>query len=413
MESSRRVWIRALSISAFFVPVAFILGMFFSPLLNTAQADISCIVQGANSAEGIDFRPFWRAWQLIDQKFVGTTSSQSTSTQAEFDSKRLWGAIEGMVASVDDPYTEFLPPQEKKLFEEEIHGSFGGVGMELGIREGSITVIAPLPNTPASKAGVRAGDRVVRVGTVDIGSTGIDKAISLIRGEVGTSITITFRREGVSTPIIVTLTRAVITIPIIDTKIYSGTISYIRLYSFSENSPELFRRALVDFIKSGNTKLILDLRGNPGGYLDAAVDMASWFLPQGKAIVREQIGPEREEVVHRSVRNGVFNKNLSMVILVDKGSASASEILAGALSEYGIATLVGEKTFGKGSVQELIPVTADTSLKVTVARWLTPNGVSLSERGLTPDVVVSTSDEDIKMQKDTQLERALTLLRAR
>lgn len=399
--------------SALLIPIAFLAGIFFSPLQNTALADISCTVQDGSSAQGIDFRPFWKAWQLIDTKYVSKTGTTSTTTQSELNSKRLWGAIEGMVASVGDPYTKFLPPQEKKLFEEEIHGSFGGVGMELGIRDGAITVIAPLPNTPAARAGVRAGDRVVRVGEQDADGLNIDKAISLIRGEVGTSITITFRREGASTPITTTMTRAVISIPTLDTKNYPKNITYIRLYSFSENSTDLFRRALLDFIRSGNTKLVLDLRGNPGGYLDAAVDIASWFLPQGGVVVREQIGPERKELVHRSIRTGVFNKSLSMVILVDKGSASASEILAGALSEYKVATLVGEKTFGKGSVQELIPVTADTSLKVTVARWLTPNGISISERGLTPDIIVPLSDEDIKAGRDPQLDRALLFLHSR
>ena len=413
MESSRRLWVRAFTMSALFIPIAFIMGVFFSSLNNTAFADISCTVQGGSTTSSVDFRPFWRAWQLIDQKYVGTTSGISTTTEAERNSKRLWGAIHGMVAAVGDPYTEFLPPQEKKLFEEEIHGSFGGVGMELGLRNGVITVIAPLPDTPATRADIRAGDRITHIGTESASGMSIDGAISRIRGKVGTPITITFNREGVNAPITATMTRAVITIPIIDTKSYPDSIFYIRLYSFSENSPELFRQALLGFIKSGNTKLILDLRGNPGGYLDASVAIASWFLPQGSAVVREQIGPERKEMVHLSIRGGVFSKNRSMIILIDKGSASASEILAGSLSEYGVATLVGEKTFGKGSVQELISVTADTSLKVTVARWLTPNGVSISERGLTPHVVVPISDDDIKAKRDPQLDRALLILRGR
>jgi len=396
--------------TALFVPIAFIAGMFFSPIHNTALADIACVTQEGSTAQGVDFSPFWRAWQLIDEKYVGTTSKTGTTTPQELNSKRLWGAIEGMVAAVGDPYTEFLPPQEKKLFEEEIHGSFGGVGMELGIRDGAITVIAPLPNTPAARADIRAGDRIVKVAEQDATTINIDKAISLIRGEVGTQITLTLAREGISAPLVVTLTRAIINIPIIETKDYPAGVSYIRLYSFSENSPELFRQALIKFISSGHTKLILDLRGNPGGYLDAAIDMASWFLPQGKVVVREQIGPERKEVTHRSIRNGVFTKKLSMIILVDKGSASASEILAGALSEHGIATLVGEQTFGKGSVQELMPVTADTSLKITIARWLTPNGTSISEHGLKPDVVVPLSNDDVKNKKDPQLEKALLIL---
>lgn len=412
MQSTRHGMLRALSAAALLVPVSFIAGALFSPLNNTARADISCTVSGGGTSQVVDLTAFWRAWQLLDQKYVSPTNNATTSLREQHN-KRLWGAIEGMVASVGDPYTEFLPPSEKKLFEQEIHGSFGGVGMELGVRKNAITVIAALPNTPAARAGIRAGDRVLRIGDLDAEDLSMDKAISLIRGEVGTKVTITFARENVKDPLTITLTRAVISIPIIDHKELGGGIYYIRLFSFSENSPELFRQALLSYIKSGDTRLILDLRGNPGGYLDASVDIASWFLPQGATVVREQIGPEKRELAHRSVRSGVFSKNLLMVVLIDKGSASASEILAGALKEYGIATLVGEQTFGKGSVQELVPVTSDTSLKVTVARWLTPNGVSISERGLKPDYTVTISEADRQALKDPQLDKAISLLKAR
>jgi carboxyl-terminal processing protease len=186
---------------------------------------------------------------------------------------------------------------------------------------------------------------------------------------------------------------------------------YIALYSFSENSPNLFRSALRSFVESGDTKLILDLRGNPGGYLEAAMDMASWFLPPGKIIVREDFGAGKEETVYRSKGYDVFNDNFKFVILVDSGSASASEILAGALSEYNKAILIGDQTFGKGSVQELVPVTDDTSLKVTIARWLTPNGNSISQEGITPHILVKPTEADIKAGKDVQLERAKEFLR--
>ena len=186
----------------------------------------------------------------------------------------------------------------------------------------------------------------------------------------------------------------------------------IRLYNFSANSPSLFRESLREFAVSGKDKLILDLRGNPGGYLEAAVDMASWFLPAGKVIVREDFGKKAEPVVYRSKGYDVFNESLKMVILVNAGTASASEILAGALSEHGKAKLVGEKTFGKGSVQELVKVTSDSSLKITVARWLTPNGVSISKNGLKPDIEVPITKEDLENKRDVQIDKAIQLLTA-
>jgi carboxyl-terminal processing protease len=199
-------------------------------------------------------------------------------------------------------------------------------------------------------------------------------------------------------------------IPTLETET-SGDVFIIRLYSFSANSPDLFREALRKFMLSGKNELVLDLRGNPGGFLEAAVDMASWFLPQGKIVVREDFGEGKEGQAYRSKGYDIFSDKLQMAVLVDEGSASASEILAAALRDHGVAKLVGAKTFGKGSVQELVRLTPETSLKITVARWLTPNGISISEAGLLPDVAADRTVEDFKAGKDPQLERALQLVR--
>jgi len=182
------------------------------------------------------------------------------------------------------------------------------------------------------------------------------------------------------------------------------------LYSFSAISPNLFRQALREFVESGKYKLVIDLRGNPGGYLEAATDMASWFLPLGKIIVKEDFKKESDTQIFRSKGYNIFNENLKMVILIDGGSASASEILAGALREHGVATLVGAQSFGKGSVQELVDITSDTSLKITIAQWLTPNSISISNGGLTPDVIVKLDEEEFKKGNDTQLLKALEIL---
>jgi carboxyl-terminal processing protease len=206
------------------------------------------------------------------------------------------------------------------------------------------------------------------------------------------------------------VTRGEIVIPTIDTELRKDNIFVISLYSFSQNSAKLFKDALDEFVTSGSSKLVLDLRGNPGGYLDSAVDIGSWFIDSGKVIVSEDFGDKREAEVFRSHGPRLFSKDLKFVVLVDGGSASASEILAGALREHGVATLIGEKTFGKGSVQELISVTDDTSLKVTIANWLTPNGTSISVSGLEPDIKVPYTSKDLEAKRDPQMEKAVEFL---
>jgi carboxyl-terminal processing protease len=369
--------------------------------------------------ETVDFSAFWKAWTIINAKYAGTTTT---------DQNRVWGAIEGMTASLGDPYTVFFPPKENEIFQSEIAGNFQGVGMEVGNKDGKLVVVAPIKDSPAEKAGVKAGDVILMIDGNESVTLSADKAVQLIRGKAGTKVSLTLVREGVKSPIEVTITRATIDLPTVKTTTQDeitgvgdtggGTglrkdgIFVISLYSFSANSANLFRGALREFVESDSHKLILDLRGNPGGYLEAAVDMASWFLPSGAVVVREEFGQEKEERLYRSKGYNIFGDKLKMVILVDGGSASASEILAGALSENGVAKLVGTKTFGKGSVQELVNITSDTALKVTIAKWLTPHGKSISEQGITPDYVVPVTEADVKNKKDRQMEKAVELLSA-
>ena len=356
----------------------------------------------------VDFSPFWEAWTLLDEKYVNSNGTSTIETKAE---DRLWGAISGMTAALGDPYTVFLPPTEKRQFEEDISGNFSGVGMEIGVKDGILTVVAPLPNTPAKRAGIQAGDKILSIDGELTSEMSVDEAVSNIRGERGTVVKLTILRVAAgSEPQDIQVKRDIIEIPTIETELLPEQVFVIRLYNFSANSPDLFRQALLKFQATGTDRLILDLRGNPGGYLDAAVDMASWFLPEGKVVVWEHRGEGTKDVAYRSKGYDAFTDDLKMIVLVDRGSASASEILAGALSEYDIATLVGEQTFGKGSVQELVPVTRETALKVTIARWLTPKGVSISKEGLTPAVVVELSAEDYEAGRDHQLDKAVQLL---
>lgn len=353
-----------------------------------------------------DFAPFWKAWTILNEKYAVTHSSSTPIT----DQQKVWGAIQGLAASYGDPYTVFFPPEQSKSFNEAVRGSFGGIGMEVGIKDGVLTVISPLKGTPAFNAGLKAADRILKIDGKSTADLSIEKAVSLMHGEVGTKVTLSIFRESDKREFDVDLIRAVIKIPTIETELKDG-VFVIKFYSFTAESPELFRNAVIEFSKQPTDKMIIDLRGNPGGYLESAVEVASFFLPEGKPIVRENGNRARtEEKVYRSNGYNVFNDNLKLVILVNGGSASASEILAGALHEHGKAKLVGEKTFGKGSVQELVPLTDDTSLKVTIARWLTPNGLSISDNGITPDYVVKMTEDDIKAKRDPQLEKAYDVL---
>lgn len=368
-----------------------------------------------------DFAPFWKVWNTLEQKYVGATTTPNQ--------EKIYGAMQGLVNSLGDPYTVYFPPEETEMFESDIAGSFGGVGMEVGKKENTLTVISPIKDSPAEKAGIKAGDRIIKIDDLVISNdVSVDKAVKLIRGPAGTKVRITILSAGSSAPKEITITRDTINMPTIETEVKQGSkvstsgestvglrkdgIFVIRLFSFTATAPGLFRDALREFVKSGSHKLILDLRGNPGGYLEAAVDMTSWFLPAGKIVVTEDFGKNGAPRIYRSRGYNVFNDKLQMVILVDGGSASASEILAGALKEHGIAQLVGTKTFGKGSVQELVKITPETSLKVTIARWMTPNGTNISKNGLEPDVKVEVTPKDVEAKNDVQLKKAVEILNA-
>ncbi|KKQ88189.1 MAG: Carboxy-terminal-processing protease [Parcubacteria group bacterium GW2011_GWF2_38_8] len=349
-----------------------------------------------------DFSPFWKVWNSINEKYpdAGKTADQN----------KIYGAISGLVSSLDDPYSVFFDPDETKLFESDIQGNFDGVGMEIGMKDKTLTVIAPLKDTPAYKADIKPGDKILKIDNTVTSGLSVDEAIKLIRGDKGTSVTLTTFRGGDQEPKEIKIMRDTINIPTLDIELRKDGIFVIKLYSFSANSAELFRNALKQFSQSKSDKLLLDLRGNPGGYLEAAVSISSWFLPEGKVVVTEDYGNDSKQKMYRSRGYNIFNDNLKFVILINEGSASASEILAGAMQDYKRASLVGEKSYGKGSVQEVLNITQDTVLKITVAKWLTPNGNSISEKGLTPDYEMPFTKKDIDNGIDPQLNKAVELL---
>jgi len=387
---------------------AFFLGIYVN---NHNRPEIDKVSGLTNKETGIsteaDFAPFWKVWNTINEKYP--------KADKVTDQNRIYGAISGLVGSLDDPYSVFFSPEDAKAFEEEIAGNFTGIGMEVGIKDKILTVIAPLKDTPAYRADIKPGDKILKIDQTVTSSISVEKAIKMIRGEKGTTVTLTIFREGNKEPIEKKIVRDVINIPTLDTEFRKDGIFVIKLYSFSANSANLFRNALKSFAESHTDKLLLDLRGNPGGYLDSAVDISSWFLPNGKIVVTEDYGDDKKPEIFRSNGYNIFNDKLKFVILIDGGSASASEIVAGAMQDHKRAKLVGSQSFGKGSVQEAIKITPDTLLKITVAKWLTPNGNLITEKGLTPDYIVENKKPiratiESTTWDDAQLNKAVELL---
>ncbi len=352
----------------------------------------------------VNLADFWRAYNILNTKFVETHASSSIPTTNE----KVLGAIAGLAASYGDPYTTFFKPDDAKIFKEDILGNFSGVGMEIGIRNKILTVIAPLKNSPSEKAGVRAGDMILSIDDKTTDGMSTDEAVKIIRGPKGSTVKLGLFREG--KPLSISIVRDTIAVPTIDESFDKEKNVYtISLYSFTAQADGLFTQALAHFRASGAPRLLIDLRGDPGGYLDAAVGIASHFLPEGDIIVTEDYGGKQANLVHKSTGSGGVPKGTRVAILMDQGSASASEILSGALHDHNVATLIGDRSFGKGSVQELVNI-AGGSLKVTVARWLTPSGKSISDGGLTPDIKVERTAEDATTGKDPQKDRAMQFL---
>ena len=361
----------------------------------------SVIGQETQKPQEVDFSQFWEVWGELEEKFVD---------RAAIDRKKLvYGAIGGLVKALGDPYTVFLPPRETKLFREDVRGSFGGIGAEIGIRKEVLTIIAPLKGSPAERAGLKAADKILKINATTTADLSLEEAVSYIRGPIGTEVTLTISREDEDTRE-VAITRETIVVPIIETSRKGDGIFSIHLLSFNGSSPLEFRRAIREFLIAGDKKLILDLRSNPGGFLDAAVDIASWFVPAGEVVAREKTA-DGSEVLYRSSGHRLL-EDTPVVVLVDQGSASASEIVAGALRDARGAKLVGDKTFGKGSVQEVDDLSGGASLKITIAKWLTPKGTSINDKGLEPDIKVEVKKEDTEAGKDPVLEKGIEVLKA-
>lgn len=356
----------------------------------------------------VDFALFWKVWDTLNQMYLDKTQIDPT--------KMVYGAIKGMVASIGDPYTSFLPPDENKIISEDLSGSFDGVGIQIGFKGTQLAVISPLPGTPADKAGLKPGDFIMGIKdeakNVDRGTVGINlsEAVQLIRGKRGTTVTLTILRSGEEKALVVDLVRENIDVPSVTVSFVGEDekIAHLKLSKFGGDTQEEWRKAVLQVKESQDAGgVILDLRNNPGGYLQGAVNIAAEFLPTGTVVVIEE-NSRGEKKEFKADRKGDL-LDIPLIVLVNKGSASASEILAGSLKDYKRAKIVGEKTFGKGTVQEPIALEGGAGLHVTTSKWLTPSGFWMHEKGLEPDVKIEDK-EDTK--EDEQLQEAIKLLQS-
>lgn len=344
-----------------------------------------------------DMSLFWKVWNTMEEKYPFAKPSEK---------EQIYAAIEGLVDSYDDDYSQFLPPVQSEFFNQTVSGVFAGIGAEIAVRNGFLTVVAPLKESPAEKSGILPGDIITHVNDVDITGETLDGAISKIRGEENSIVTLTIYRAGESEARDIEIRREIVKIPVLENEIIDDTF-IVHLYNFNEQSEDEFKKAMIEFKESGLNQLVIDVRNNPGGFLLASIEMASYFLPQGTVVLREYFGEHQDDVVYRSYGYDLFDDiNPEVIILQNGGSASASEIIAGALSDNGVAKIAGEQSYGKGSVQQLIELPEGTALKVTIAQWLTPKGQEISEVGITPDYEILPdydSIEDIQLQETLKL----------
>jgi carboxyl-terminal processing protease len=367
----------------------------------TVSGATNILSNASGTPSAADFSVFWQAWQDINQYYLRNPSTTSQT--------KMYGAITGMLGATGDPYTEFFSPADSQQFQQDITGDFGGIGAELGTNasSGAVVVISPLAGTPALKAGLKPEDAIVAVNGSSTVDMNVDDVVNLVRGPEGSTVTLSIMRAGWKAPQDFKIVRANIQVPTVSFEM-KGDIAHITLNEFTQDADGLFYAALEKSVNAHAQGMVLDLRGDPGGYLEVAVDLAGYFLKPGSAVVKE-VGRTVPEQDFTASGNGALD-TMPMAILIDGGSASAAEILSGALHDDRSIPLVGEKSFGKGTVQQLSNLSDGSSLKITVAHWVMPSGRILDYDGIVPDYVVPISDADIKNGNDPQLAKALTVV---
>jgi carboxyl-terminal processing protease len=347
------------------------------------------------------FKPFWESWQIVHDQYVD---------QPVDDLKLMRGAISGMLQSLGDQHTSYMDPQQYQDATSELAGEYDGIGAWVDTGGDYLTIISPMPDSPAERAGLKAGDQVIAIDGQDMTGIGPEVARLKVLGPAGTTLQLKILREGQSDPLDFTLTREHITFHSVQGKMLNGDIAYVQLLTFGDQTAQELQSTLKDLLAQHPKGLILDLRNNGGGYLQTAVQVGSEFVDHG-AVLYEKYGDGTRKAYDVIPGGLATNTNLPMVVLINEGTASASEIVAGALQDDGRAQLVGVTSYGKGSVQNWIPLEGDQgAVRVTIARWLTPDGRTIDKVGLTPDVVVELSNQTIGGTDDPQLQKAVELL---
>lgn len=392
---------------AFLIAIAYIIGVergkteSASPGNSAFSLPASSIFSSSKTSDHPDMGVFWKTWDLLHERFVDREKLDTTTL--------LYGAIKGMLAATDDPYTTFFDPEENKSFQEDIAGSFEGIGAEIGMKNKVLTIVAPLDDSPAQKAGIRSGDMIVKINDENTAEMTVDEAVKKMRGPKGTDVKLTIFRDGEKETRDITVHRGVITVKSVKLEWKENDIALVKINQFGEDTVDEFT-AVVKQLRSRPTRgIVLDLRDDPGGLLDAAVDIGSLMIPKGKPVVLEEDSKKNRETL--PTHGGDVLSGIPTAVLINEGSASAAEILSAALRENrDNVTLIGKKSFGKGSVQELVPVSKDTSFKVTVARWLTPNGEQINKAGIKPDIDIDRTNEDFAANRDPQMDKALEVV---
>jgi carboxyl-terminal processing protease len=354
------------------------------------------VMNSGGELETVNMQLFWDTWNILSGRYV---DPHMLDTQ-----KMIYGAIKGMVEAVGDPYTIFMNPKENKEFQDMLEGTLEGIGAELTVRNGVLTVISPLKNSPAKKAGLQPEDIIYKIDGELAEELTFEEAVLKIRGQKGTKVTLTVVRKSHDEPIDVVITRDSITVDSVTWKM-KGDIAVIEINQFGKNTTFEFGKIINEILSNRPKGIILDLRYNGGGFLEGAVDIASEFMDKGKVLTIKKRNPEEDEVIFVNGQARIVSTPLA--VLINKGSASASEIVAGALQDNKRAMIIGENSFGKGTVQEVESLIGGASLRVTIAKWFTPNDVNISEKGITPDIIVERKAEDLENGSDPQLDKAI------
>ncbi len=352
-----------------------------------------------NVSRDVDFNLFWKVWDDLKGSFVDKDEIN--------DKKMFYGALRGLVSSLGDPYTVFMDPVIAENFSNDLAGTFEGIGAEIGLKGDVITIIAPLPEMPAEKAGLKSGDKILSINGESTVNMTVEEAVSKIKGPKGTQVILSIYRDGFDNFKEFKIIRSTIIVKSVRTKLNDDKMLVVQITNFNDDTDSLFNEAVSAALKDNPQGIILDLRNNPGGYLDTAIEMASEWVEDG-VIVTEKYN-ETKKIEHLA-RGRARLKGFKTAVLVNQGSASASEIVAGALQDYEYAAIIGMKTFGKGSVQTLLSLDDGSSLKITVAKWLTPKGRSINEEGIMPDYAVDLTTKDFNDNTDPQMEAAIKYL---